>query len=202
MTAWGNGRFLPMRLAIELCPLPIFLIAYLVAPAPEDQKIFVATGAFIAAAVGATLAKLLMRRPVRPLSWASVALILLLGCLTLWLRDESFIKMKPTIYALAAVGMTGFALLTGRGWMQSQFDNDRHLADVDEDGRRKLACLMIAMSLVAAILNELVWRNMSTLFWIGCQIWGGVLLFFLFAVAGMPIMGRHWSGQCRVRPTE
>lgn len=194
-------RFSAVRLLVELCPLPIFLIAYLIAPGPEDQKIFFATWAFIAATVGATSAKIIIR-PVRTLSWVSASLVVILGGLTLWLRDETFIKMKPTLYGLAAAAMTGFALLTGRPWMQRQFDSDRHLSDVDDAGRRRMAYVVIAMALTMAGLNEWVWRNTSTLFWIGFQIWGGILVFVLFAAAGAPVMSRHWSGQCKIRTAE
>ena len=196
----SKDRFSAVRLLIELCPLPTFLLAYVISPGPGDWKMFIGISAFIAATLGATLAKVVMRRPIRALSWISAVLVLVLGSLTLWLGDETFIKIKPTLHALAAAGAAGFALLTGRPWMRSQFANDRHLSEVDETGRRKLAWLILSMSLATALVNELIWRNTSTLFWIGFQIWGGVLLFVLFAAAGTPIIARHWSGQCKVTP--
>ena len=42
-----------------------------------------------------------------------------------------------------------------------------------------------------AVLNEGVWRNSSTDFWIGFKIWGAIPLTFLFAVANMPMLMRH-----------
>jgi intracellular septation protein len=42
-----------------------------------------------------------------------------------------------------------------------------------------------------AVLNEAVWRNSSTQFWVGFKIWGALPLTFLFAAANIPMLLRH-----------
>ena len=38
-----------------------------------------------------------LRKPVDKMLWASLAIIVVLGALTLWFHDETFIKWKPKI---------------------------------------------------------------------------------------------------------
>ena len=42
-----------------------------------------------------------------------------------------------------------------------------------------------------AMLNEAVWRNSSTDFWIGFKLWGAIPLTFLFAAANIPMLLKH-----------
>ena len=44
---------------------------------------------------------------------------------------------------------------------------------------------------VMALLNEAVWRNSTTDFWVGFKLWGAIPLTFLFAAANMPMLIRH-----------
>jgi intracellular septation protein len=79
------------KLAIDLGPLLVFFLAY------YRFDIFVATGAFMAAFVVAVVASWLLTRHVPAMTWFSGALVAVFGGLTLWLQDETFIKVKPTI---------------------------------------------------------------------------------------------------------
>jgi intracellular septation protein len=42
-----------------------------------------------------------------------------------------------------------------------------------------------------AVLNEAVWRNTTTDFWVGSKLWGAIPLTFLFAAANVPMLLRH-----------
>src|SRR5687768_13842966 len=87
-----------LSLALGFGPGISFLLAYLVAPAPVEEKIYIATAVFMVAAV---LCRMLSTRTAKqrlwPFPWA-LPLILGMGGLTLWLHDETFIKMRPTLY--------------------------------------------------------------------------------------------------------
>lgn len=45
--------------------------------------------------------------------------------------------------------------------------------------------------LVLAASNELVWRTMSTEFWLGYKLWGALPATILFALANLPMLNRH-----------
>ena len=85
------------KLLIDLGPLLIFFLVNFLAPVPSVLKLFVATGAFMIAMVAAMLFSALRYGRISPLLWFSGIMVVILGGLTIWLHDETFIKMKPTI---------------------------------------------------------------------------------------------------------
>ena len=62
---------------------------------------------------------------------------------------------------------------------------------LDEKGWAKLTRNWAAFFAVMAVLNELVWRNSTTNFWVGFKLWGALPLTFLFAAANIPMLLRH-----------
>src|SRR6058998_2653864 len=86
------------KLLIDLGPLLVFFLVNFLAPVPTFMKIFVATGAFMAAMVAAMIFSALRYRRISPLLWFSGVMVVILGGLTIWLHNEMFIKLKPTLY--------------------------------------------------------------------------------------------------------
>jgi intracellular septation protein len=173
---------LPMKLAIELGPLLVFFGTNAAA------GIYAGTAAFMVA----TLVSLAFARfryhklPVMPL--VSGVIVLAFGALTLYLRDDTFIKLKPTIvYSMFAVLLMA-GLLMRKPVLELLFGPVVSLA---EEGWRKLtvrwACFFIAM----AVLNEFVWRNFSTDTWVSFKVFGFLPLTLLFALLQVPLMQRY-----------
>jgi intracellular septation protein len=86
------------KLLIDLGPLLVFFLVNFFAPVPQDQKIYWATGAFMAAMTAAMIYSYARFRTISPLLWFSGVMVVVLGGLTIWLHNETFIKMKPTVY--------------------------------------------------------------------------------------------------------
>jgi intracellular septation protein len=126
------------------------------------------------------------RVPLMPLVTAGIVGVF--GGLTVWLQDETFIKMKPTIVQVlfAAVLFGGLALgrpllkpLMGAAW------------SMDDQGWRKLTVRFALFFLAMAALNEAVWRTQSTDFWVNFKVFGILGLTLVFAFAQTPLMRRH-----------
>jgi intracellular septation protein len=177
------------RLLIDLGPLLVFFLANFFAPVPSVMKIFVATGAFIIAMVAAMIFSALRYRRVSPLLWFSGIMVVILGGLTIWLHNESFIKMKPTFYYVLVSALLWFGLATDRPLLQRVLGGA--YPGLDDDGWRKLTRNWAIFFACMAALNETVWRNSSTDFWVGFKLWGVIPLTFLFAAANMPMLLRH-----------
>src|SRR5205807_7362086 len=96
------------RLLIDLGPLLVFFLVNFLAPVPAVMKIFVATGAFMIAMVAAMLFSAIRYHRISPLLWFSGVMVVILGGLTIWLHNESFIKMKPTLYYVLVSGLLWF----------------------------------------------------------------------------------------------
>ena len=177
------------KLLIDLGPLLVFFLVNFFAPVPALMKIFVATGAFMVAMVVAMIFSALRYGRISPLLWFSGVMVVILGGLTIWLHDRTFIQMKPTIYYALVSGLLIFGLLTDRPLLQRVLGST--YPGLDQDGWDKLTRNWAIFFAGMAVLNELVWRNSSTDFWVGFKLWGAIPLTFLFAAANIPMLLRH-----------
>jgi len=118
----------------------------------------------------------------------SGVVVLVFGTLTLYLRDETFIKLKPTIVYVI------FALLLGAGLLLKKPVLELLLGPVfnlTEQGWRKLTLRWALFFVAMAVVNELVWRNFSTDTWVTFKAFGSLPITFAFALSQMPLMQRY-----------
>ena len=186
-----------LKLALELGPLLVFFFAnargeWLGQTFPILTEfggpIFIATGLFmIATALALTVSWLLTRTiPIMPL--ISGIVVFVFGALTLWLQNDTFIKMKPTIVnALFGVILLG-GLFFGQSLLGYVFNSAFKL---DDTGWRKLTIRWGIFFLFLAVLNEVVWRGFSTDTWVAFKVWGTMPITVLFTMAQMPLIMRH-----------
>lgn len=186
-----------LKLALELGPLLVFFFAnsrgeWLAGKFPVLAEfggpIFIATGLFMAAtAIALAISWLLTRTlPIMPL--VSGVVVLVFGALTLYLQDELFIKMKPTIVnTLFGVTLLG-GLAFGKSLLGYVFDSAFRL---DAEGWRKLTLRWGVFFLFLAVVNEIVWRLFSTDFWVAFKVWGIMPITILFTMSQMPLIMRH-----------
>ena len=177
------------KLLIDLGPLLIFFLVNFFAPVPTVLKIFVATGAFMVAIIAAMLFSAIRYHRMSPLLWFSGVMVVILGGLTIWLHDRTFIQMKPTIYYALVSGLLTFGLLTDRPLLQRVLGST--YPGLDQGGWDKLTRNWAIFFAFMAILNEAVWRTTSWDFWIGFKLWGALPLTFLFAAANIPMLMKH-----------
>ena len=192
----GSGS----QLLVDVGPLLVFFAANFFAPVPSALKIFVATGAFMAAMVAAMIYSALRFGKISPMLWFSGVLVVVMGGVTLWLHDETFIKMKPTIYYIFVSALLGFGLIADKPLLKQVLGTA--YPGLDEEGWRKLTRNWAIFFLFLAALNEAVWRNSSTDFWIGFKLWGAIPLTFLFAAANIPMLLKHGLNSEEASPKE
>ena len=177
------------QLLIDVGPLLVFFIANFFAPVAPALKIFVATGAFMAAMIAAMLYSAIRFHRISPMLWFSGVLVVVMGGVTLWLHNETFIKMKPTLYYLFIAAILAFGLVKDKPLLKRVLGST--YPGLDETGWRKLTRNWAIFFACMAVLNEAVWRNTSTNFWVGFKLWGALPLTFLFALANVPMLIRH-----------
>jgi intracellular septation protein len=171
-----------LKLALDLGPLLVFFAAN------AFFGIFVATGAFMAAMVITIGTGFAIERKVSPVPLITGALVLVFGGLTLWLANDLFIKIKPTIlYSLFAAILLG-GLAGGRLLIKYALGQAFQL---DDEGWRLLTWRWSGFFIALAVLNEIVWRNFSTNTWVAFKVWAILPLILLFSLAQMPFVARH-----------
>lgn len=171
-----------LKFALEMGPLVVFFIVN------NRAGIYWGTGAFMAATVIALgLSYALMRKiPTMPL--VTAAFVLVFGGLTLWLADELFIKLKPTIINLLFAAILLFGILTNRLLIKVVLEGALQLT---ERGWRLITWAWIGFFVFLAALNEIVWRNFSTDFWVSFKVFGVMPLTIVFSFAMIPIIMKH-----------
>ena len=177
------------KLLIDLGPLLVFFVVNGFAPVPDMLRIFYATGAFMAAMLIAMLVSQIRYKHISPMLWFSGIMVLILGGITIWLHNETFIKIKPTIYYTMVGSLLLFGLLTGRNFLKLVLGTA--YPGLSERGWQLLTRNWAIFFIFMAMLNETVWRNTSTSFWISFKLWGALPLTFLFAFANVPMLMRH-----------
>ena len=177
------------RLLIDIGPLILFFVTNFLAPLPGPLRIFAATGVFMAAMIAAMIYSQLRFRHISPLLLFSGFMVVVLGGLTIWLQNETFIKLKPTIYYLFVAGLLAFGLKADKPLLKMVLGSA--YPGLDEAGWRLLTRNWAWFFAFMAVLNEAVWRNSTTDFWVGFKLWGAIPLTFLFAVANVPMLLRH-----------
>jgi intracellular septation protein len=108
--------------------------------------------------------------------------------------------MKPTLYYCFVSALLWFGLATDRPLLQRVLGST--YPGLDERGWSKLTRNWAVFFAFMAVLNEAIWRNSSTSFWIGFKLWGALPLTFLFAAANIPMLLRHGLMKEDAVPTE
>jgi intracellular septation protein len=174
-----------LKVALDLGPLLIFFAANAL------FGIFTATAVFMAAMLIVIAIGIVVERKLSPMPLITGALVLVFGGLTLWLSNDVFIKIKPTIlYAMFAAVLLG-GLAFGRMFIKIVLGQTLKL---DDPAWRTLTWRWAVFFIALAVLNEIVWRNTSTNTWVAFKVWAIFPLTLIFAVAQAPFIARHQIG--------
>jgi intracellular septation protein len=186
-----------LKLALELGPLVLFFFANARGEALAERfpvlalvgdPIFLATAVFmVAISVSLIVSYALTRRlPVMPV--VSGVVVLVFGALTLWLHDELFIKLKPTIVNILFGSVLLGGLFFGKALLGYVFDSVFRL---DDEGWRKLTFRWGVFFFFLALVNEVVWRSFSTDFWVSFKVFGVMPITIAFTLSQLPLIQRH-----------
>ncbi len=171
---------------LELGPLLLFFLAN------GRWNIYVGTSVFIVAtAIALPCYRWLEGRwPVMPM--VGGFFVLVFGGLTIWLRDDTFIKLKPTIVNCLFGLILGSGLVLGRRPLLKPIFGAAF--SLTEEGWWKLTVRWTLFFFVLAAVNEVMWRNFSTQTWIASKMFLSFPLTLIFAFLQVPLLKRHYDG--------
>lgn len=180
----GDGREIghAARLSLDLGPLLLFFAANSI------YGIFIATAFFMVAIVAALITSRLLTGKFAKMPLVTAVLVIVFGGLTLYLQDETFIKIKPTvIYGLFASILLG-GLAVNRIFLQTVLGE---VFQLSASGWRKLTYRWAGFFIFLALANEVVWRSVSTDTWVSFKVFGLLPLTLVFAAMQTGLLQKH-----------
>ena len=171
-----------LRPTVDYGPLAVFFGAYFL------WGLLPATAALVVVTMILLTVSFLVERRIAPLPLLTAGVVVIFGGLTLWLQDETFIKMKPTIvqFIFTIVLLGGLAM--GKPLLKLVLGQ---ALELDDAGWRKLTIRWAIFFAAMGLLNEAVWRTQTTDFWVTFKVFGILALTLIFAVAQTPLIMRH-----------
>jgi intracellular septation protein len=179
---WEELKPQLIKMALELGPLVVFFIVN------SRADIFVGTAWFMGAMVLSLVLSWLLLKRVALMPLVTGFVVLIFGGLTLWLHDETFIKMKPTVIN----SLFGAVLLGGMLFRLSLLKYV--FGDVYKLKPQGWTVLTLRWGLFfffLAILNEVVWRTQTTDFWVAFKVWATMPLTIIFAALQIPVLSKY-----------
>lgn len=185
-----------LKLALEVGPIAVFFLAYRWAPVAEGlgvaerqlEQVLFATSVFIPAILAALAASWLLTRHLPRMAVITAVVVVIFGGLTLILRDDTFVKMKPTILYGLFAGILGFGLLRGQSYLRYLMDE---LIPMAQEGWMKFTLRFVIFYLCLAVLNEVVWRVWGTDTWVNFRTFVLPLANVGFVMAQLPLFQRY-----------
>jgi intracellular septation protein len=171
-----------VRLLTEAGPLAAFFIAN------SQAGIMTGTAVFMVAITIALAVSWRLERRVPIMPVVGAGFVLIFGGLTLWLQNDLFIKIKPTLVNLLFAAVLFIAHLTHRNVMKRLLGTVLALSD---QGWRTLSIRWAWFFLLLAVVNEIVWRSMDTDAWVNFKVFGIMPLTLLFSALQTPLIMRH-----------
>lgn len=200
-------NLLTMKLLFDLFPVILFFTAFKIAEGQPDAAIalaerfmgegltamtapvFIATVVAIAATFLQVGWLMLRGRKVEPMLWISLAVIVVFGSLTLYLRNEMFIKWKPTILYWIFGGILVYGNIAGRNFIRMLLSK----AEIEMPGHAwgTLQNMWIGFFAAMGVVNLLVAYLCSTDTWVNFKLFGLMGLTLVFTIGIGVFMTKH-----------
>ncbi len=185
-----------LKLVLEIGPIAVFFLAYRMAPVPEGlataerqlEQILFSTMVFIPTILAALAASWFLTRKLPRMAVITAIVVVIFGGLTLILRDDTFVKMKPTILYTLFAGILGFGLLRGQSYLRYLMEE---LIPLQDEGWMKFTVRFVIFYIFLAVLNEIVWRVWGTDVWVNFRTFVLPAANFGFIMAQLPLFQRY-----------
>jgi intracellular septation protein len=180
-----------LKTALEIGPVLAFFVAYLwlkdrtfTIGGTEYDGFILVTAGFVPVIVASTALLWWLTGHLARMQVVTVVLVVVFGGLSVWLNDDRFFKMKPTMIYLLFGGVLAFGLLRGQSYLRYVMEG---LMPLKPEGWMILTRRVAGFFFALALLNEVVWRSMSTEAWVYFKTFGliGATFAFFMTQAGL-----------------
>ena len=184
-----------VKIGLELGPVALFFVGYrwfkdrsFTVAGHEYSGFIVMTFVFIFIFAASILILWRLTGRLSPMQLVTLAIVVVMGGMTVWLNDERFFKMKPTLIYAFFAGVLGFGLLQGKSYLRLVMDE---ALPMQAEGWMVLTRRITGFFAGLAVLNEVVWRNFSTEIWVDFKIFGLTGAMFVFFLTQARLLERY-----------
>tara|TARA_Y100000768_G_C23970685_1_gene680353 strand:- start:1788 stop:2324 length:537 start_codon:yes stop_codon:yes gene_type:complete len=174
-----------MKQLFEFFPLIVFFIVYY----KSDKDLYLSITAVIVATLISLVALYIKERKISTMMLVSTFILIIFGGLSIFLKNEIFFKMKPTIInALFAIILIGSTFLN-KPVLKMLLNSSMKLTD---EGWSLMNKMWSGFFIFLAILNEIVWRTQTTDIWVNFKVFGIMGITIIFTIIQIPLLKKHF----------
>lgn len=184
-----------VKMGLELGPIVAFFIAYtklrdqsFTLGGIEYDGFIVVTALFIPLLLISTGILWMLSGKISKMQIATAVLVVVFGGLTVWLNDDRFFKMKPTMIYTMFAGVLGFGLMRGQSYLQFVMEE---VMPMERAGWMILTKRLALFFAGLALVNEVIWRTMSTDAWVNFKTFGLTIAVFAFFMTQSKIFQKY-----------
>jgi len=174
-----------MKQLFEFFPLIVFFVVYY----KSDKDLYLSITAVIIATLISLVALYIKERKISTMMLVSTIILIVFGGLSIFLKNDIFFKMKPTIinalFAIILIGSTFF----NKPVLKLLLNSSMKLTD---QGWSLMNKLWSGFFIFLALLNEIVWRTQTTDVWVNFKVFGIMGITIVFTIVQIPILKRHF----------
>ncbi len=184
-----------LKMVLELGPIVLFFIAYTKMKGTmytilgqEYDGFIIATAAFIPVLLICTGIVWALTGKLSKMQLTTAVLVVVFGGLSVWFNDERFFKMKPTIIYVLFGSILAFGLMRGQSYLKAVMEEAMPLQDEGWMILTKRICMFF---FALAVMNEVIWRTMSTDAWVNFKTFGLTAAIFLFFMTQGGVLAKY-----------
>jgi len=170
------------KMLIDFGPLLVFFVSF------KFGDIWVATSLFMVATVIAMIVSKILFRHVAVMLKVTFVIVMVMGGLTLYLQDETFVKMKLTFINGFFATILVVGLMRGKLYIKTVMEM---ALEMEDKAWRILTRNYVIFLLGMAAVNELIWRTQTTDFWVNFKTFGYMGATFIFLMTQMPMLMKY-----------
>lgn len=169
----------------DYLPIIVFFGYYHFSKHPE--KLLFATLAMLAVTFVAIVISYILTNKIPKVATFSASILGFFCSLSILFKDDYFIKIKPTIINLIFAFTLFYGYFTKKLFLAFILGEQIKMRDADwQILSRRWAIFFVAL----AILNEIIWRNFTTDFWVQFKVFGMMTISMAFTISQLPFILR------------
>lgn len=188
-----NNNFFT-KFLYDYLPLIVFFIAFKLSKNPNP--LIDATIYMLIVTIFAIIISLIFKQEIPKIAIFSAIILSIFGSLTILLQNEIFIKIKPTIVNLI------FSVILFYGYFSQKPLLSYLLGGQIQISKNSWLILSFRWALFfmfLALLNEIIWRNFTTDFWVKFKVFGMMPITLVFTISQMPFIINQIKQESKVK---